>query len=578
NNDSDNDDKTPCESPCRDKSCIRCPDFRRFTKATDLELFYDLFFVANLTVFTYVHEINDCNTLEQYVGFFSILWFTWYQVSMYDVRFAMDSVLERVFKAVQFLVMMGFAICASDFRVGEQATSDNEDEVANAMIYLRALTIVLFISRMVLMIQYLQTLWFARHFHRARTALAVIAGVYFVAGFVYLGMYWTLHLDSNGRNHTYIIWYVFSLTETIAVTATSCYWRNISFDGTHLVERMSLLTLIILGEGAIATAKACLYIVYAEDAFSFTGSVAAVVFCAVLNLYFLYMIYFDWIHEETFGTIRQQIWSVLHFPLHAALVLAVEGASQCITWTAATVRKKQLVNGVLDISDVLLASNGSVMATWNQAAADLSEEADSLLTIKLRRSDELSSTVAALGYYHQVNASVIPTILNGTANPEAGGNAIWWITGVLYNAIYEIGGFYAPESPEVTQQSIDYLTEPLDFSAYPLNYWRDNAEENISKSFNVFTLTFVYFFIATGVFVIMCAVLAMLNRGRHTQYFWTRLAPMVFLGLALALMSTMIVADQTIRHFLQGPWILPTITFTLFAIVVLNSVKLPSPK
>lgn len=36
----------------------------------------------------------------------------------------------------------------------------------------------------------------------------MIAGVYLVAAMVYPGMFWTLHLDSNSKNHTYIIWYV----------------------------------------------------------------------------------------------------------------------------------------------------------------------------------------------------------------------------------------------------------------------------------------------------------------------------------------------------------------------------------
>lgn len=39
---------------------------------------------------------------------------------------------------------------------------------------------------------------------------------------------------------------------------------------------------------------------------------------------------------------------------------------------------------------------------------------------------------------------------------------------MLYNTIYEIGGFYAPETPEVKEQSIDYFTERLDFAEYPL--------------------------------------------------------------------------------------------------------------
>jgi len=35
------------------------PEFRRYEEATNIELFYDLFFVANLTTFTDAHDINE---------------------------------------------------------------------------------------------------------------------------------------------------------------------------------------------------------------------------------------------------------------------------------------------------------------------------------------------------------------------------------------------------------------------------------------------------------------------------------------------------------------------------------------
>lgn len=78
--------------------------------------------MANLTAFTGVHEVNDENSLRGYVGFFCILWFTWYQVSLYEVRFGMDSVVERVGKAVQFLVMIVFAVCGPQYQIGDEAS------------------------------------------------------------------------------------------------------------------------------------------------------------------------------------------------------------------------------------------------------------------------------------------------------------------------------------------------------------------------------------------------------------------------------------------------------------------------
>lgn len=41
------------------------------------------------------------------------------------------------------------------------------------------------------------------------------------------------------------------VAEALAMIAVSCVWRVVSFRHTHLVERIGLLTLIIMGEGII---------------------------------------------------------------------------------------------------------------------------------------------------------------------------------------------------------------------------------------------------------------------------------------------------------------------------------------
>ncbi|KAL8950484.1 MAG: hypothetical protein Q9183_007519, partial [Haloplaca sp. 2 TL-2023] len=119
------------------------PAFRERGEASSIELFYDLFFVANLTSFTTVHAIDDRNSkaitpyvvpftsspfqsaadffpvasiitiitaITSYIGFFAILWFTWLQVVLYDVRFGCDSLFERLCKLVHFGAMVTFAI------------------------------------------------------------------------------------------------------------------------------------------------------------------------------------------------------------------------------------------------------------------------------------------------------------------------------------------------------------------------------------------------------------------------------------------------------------------------------------
>jgi low temperature requirement protein LtrA len=82
------------------------------------------------------------------------------------------------------------------------------------------------------------------------------------------------------RTYAYVGFYIVAIAETAVTTAISCYWRIISFKGTHLVQRMSLLTLIILGEGVIGSTKSIAKIVQNDETFS--GAVVGQIISAVL--------------------------------------------------------------------------------------------------------------------------------------------------------------------------------------------------------------------------------------------------------------------------------------------------------
>ena len=94
------------------------PVFHRHAESTPIELFYDLFFVANLANFSSIHEIQTTSTLTSYVGFFCILWFTWCLTSLHDVRFISDSLLARVAKGVHLGIMVGLAVSGPKFQTG----------------------------------------------------------------------------------------------------------------------------------------------------------------------------------------------------------------------------------------------------------------------------------------------------------------------------------------------------------------------------------------------------------------------------------------------------------------------------
>ncbi|KAE9966305.1 hypothetical protein BLS_007106 [Venturia inaequalis] len=200
--------------------------FSQRHEADTIELFFDLFFVANLATFTAYHSILDLGSLAAYIGFFAVIWSTWFQITLHDVRFSLDSVYERICKVIQMSVFVAFALIGSKFQPDSKKAGDN----------------------------------------------------------------------TNFR--------------------LLCY----------SLARMGLLTLIVIGEGAIGVTKTVAKVL--GKGITIEG--AALICSIVLLLVFLWMLYFDNQPKTRYGTIRQQIWSVLHFPLHLAIVGAVEGAQQMV--------------------------------------------------------------------------------------------------------------------------------------------------------------------------------------------------------------------------------------------------------
>jgi len=102
------------------------------------------------------------------------------------------------------------------------------------------------VSRLILVIQYGTIIWHVRKYRNTKLPLGVMAGVHFVAAMIYLGITFRFR-DYNSR--VYIAWYIIAICETLLNIVLSFFWDVLSFQGTHLMSRMTLLTLIIIGEG-----------------------------------------------------------------------------------------------------------------------------------------------------------------------------------------------------------------------------------------------------------------------------------------------------------------------------------------
>lgn len=152
---------------------------------------------------------------------------------MYDVRFSTDSVFERVAHACHFGVMVGLAIIGQQFDPANILWSS-----------LQQLSLILMSSRAVLFLQYLSTLYFSWKYRTTRLPLMAVLASLGVAVILYLGLSFAFSTASS--EYGYVAWYVIAVFEVGANIAIAGRWHVLSFKGTHLTERMTCLTLIIV--------------------------------------------------------------------------------------------------------------------------------------------------------------------------------------------------------------------------------------------------------------------------------------------------------------------------------------------
>lgn len=115
----------------------------------------------------------------------------------------------------------------------------------------------LVITRGLLAVQYLVVLFFTwkAKYSKIYLPLMLMFAIYAVSMGAFVAMTPVFREGNQNRRHIYVVWYVVMVLEAVLVIGISCFWRMLSFKKTHLMERMSLLTIIVIGEGAIGVTK-----------------------------------------------------------------------------------------------------------------------------------------------------------------------------------------------------------------------------------------------------------------------------------------------------------------------------------
>ncbi|KAF2710708.1 hypothetical protein K504DRAFT_489740 [Pleomassaria siparia CBS 279.74] len=364
-------------------------------------------------------------------------------------------------------------------------------------------------------------------------------------------------------SNVYIAWYIIALSETILTVGVSMFMRVISFKGTHMVQRMSLLTLIIFGEGIIVVCKSVSKIV--KNDFLWTAPVVGQVIASILIIYFLYMSYFDRIHEDHFGTIKQQIWSFLHFPLHTVIVLVLQGVSILIIWRQAVQAMTDFESQIAVINNMTFADNVQLGYSAGQNFSDqlnytINENVFFYVPKGIDVSTEQDKVNKALAEIAESYDSLMVDSKNATA------------AGIFSSAQDEL--YSATFTTLFDSLSVE-IPEDKNESKEPAS-----LEVLFNKYIDVFKLVVIYVFVTGGLALILNAFLGYLSLPayKRTLSGYIRLAINFVAGIGLCMVTIIEVNEDSLATYMASAWIIPTVCITMFVCVLANHVRLPMRK
>ncbi|KAM3546840.1 hypothetical protein ARSEF1564_000153 [Beauveria bassiana] len=543
------------------------PRLQRHEEPTLLEIFYDLFFAATYNAYCEVKEVTNHASFKASIGFFCLLWLTWFNVTLFDVRYATDSIFSRLNTAIQLGVLVGFVVVAPTFNPTTQDAPT-----------MRAMSIILAVSRFNLMGQYA---WMAIHVRRYRpTRLPLLAqmAIYAAAGAVYLGL--TFRFDEGRRSRAFVTWYCVSAAEGVVSLLLSNYSPVLSVGKTHLMKRLTLLTVMILGEGTESLAKKVLVIVKHKHAWDATtiGFVTA----AVATVYFVFLVYFDWLGAKThLPPLRRNVWVALHFPFHLALVLFMQGFTQMLIWGKIAKQLKRAFDFADPTNDVDVVSGHATTLSVSRSVNTSVQEFIGDYPSQLESTTEVIN--AALGNISSLPDSFWPLVAR-VANDKDDMSAANLTDAELdsFEKLYNSGinlavsmannvfrSFNTEVSGEI--EAKNKALEGQDRQGFQFKLQQDN--------WNRYGLVFAYTYISAACTILFVLILKQLTDG-YIPKGWGMIRQIIIFCLALGTGLATIVwfNSQLVFDWLQTPWVMPTLCFVWMAIVILTHINIGGVK
>lgn len=325
-------------TPLRLRSVIAEPT----RKATWLELFFDLIFVAAVSqVAEPLREHYSLTGLVRLAPLFALIWWAWTGHTIFSTRFDTDDVVQRGLTLVQVFAVAVMAANAKD-------ALDSRSSAGLAAAYAAV--------RFVLVVQYAR----ARHVAAARALTTRYLAGHGIAAVLWLG---SALVPVPGRFWMWGVAFAVDLgTPWLAIPHSV----KVPPHPAHLPERFGLFTLILLGESVVAVMHGI------ESQHDWSPSAAASAFLGMGVSFLIWWWYFDGASgaseqpvRTTREAVRFHIWTYAHFPLYLGIVVAGVGVQRIVTAAsraAVTPAETTILTGAITAVMVAMTTIGAISA------------------------------------------------------------------------------------------------------------------------------------------------------------------------------------------------------------------------
>lgn len=338
------------------------------------------------------------------------------------------------------------------------------------------------------------------------------------------------------------------------------------FKDTNIVERMGALSLIIMGEGIIGMTESVSFMFKTSSEIS--SSTIGLVIAVVLVIYVVWMLYFDHTDKVDDAGARVntekpwcQLWAFLHFPLHVAILLTLEGSAKLVLWWNAN----EAFN--------YLSYNFGVYYPTVDNGTQLVRLIQNQLGYIIDRYPFLNDSIQTADFQSSLTQLGKLGAFNGTSGNDSNAFGIMSLMqDNFFKAICE-------------QLSIEYNQPPPVNSSTPSGSQAlDLADLKVSAIFQVFYEWLVVFLVAAGCVLLLLALARYVGHQnmpiaesadgieRHLKvagkrpFAWVALTLQCCIGVGLALVSLLAKwrGSDAFLNFITSAWIIPTVLLAFF--------------